>query len=118
MSHPPIPPNSKYFFEIQNDPYHRNGIWFSLPYIRKFSHDSDFPMLVDPQNENDGGVSADERPIIAAVADVEWDERSRRWRKVIFHRMGMRKECSRQWDSHENCIRNAEAWRAWGKEKS
>jgi hypothetical protein len=120
MNTPPIPPKSEYFFEIQNDPYQRNGVWFSLPYIRYFSHDSDFPMLVEPQNGNDGDVSDDERPIIASVAEVEWRKRAERWHALADKNI-LNPSSDKVRTGHfvQRAVRaeeNAEAWRAWGEQ--
>ncbi len=121
MSHPPIPPKSRYF-----DPHGWVDLWsftgaaITIPLTRL----NDAPPHV--------------KGIISAVAEVEWRKRAERWMKIHewrhFHILGPKwkepeidNDCgclrapfqleTNAWRMSEASIAIAEQWRAWGESK-
>ena len=108
MNHPPIPPKSR-FFNAQYD------------FFRLLLCDRSMNYWLDKPGE-------DIRPIIAAVAEVEWRKRAARWEQLIdalWNRwypgisdpLGLAGRKVQFRASANECYANARAWRAWGEGK-
>ncbi len=117
MSHPPIPPRCPQFWQSKTNRGHWLIKWPQL--------------LYEPEKRSNTIVATapeDERPFIAAVAEVEWRRRARRWEELIdaiwrrFHNhKSERYPCTddgrtaRCRERANECYANALKWRAWGE---